>query len=77
MNPETNRKEKGMYPKYELVTSHICRRSFATNFYAKMPTALIIRVTGHSTEREMLNYIAKPPIDFAEEMARYFNQIEF
>ena len=77
INPENNRKEKGMFPKYQLVTSHICRRSFATNFYAKMPTALIIRVTGHSTEREMLNYIAKPPIDFAEEMARYFNKIEF
>src|SRR5690606_6511901 len=30
INPKTNRKEFNIYPKHELVTSHICRRSFAT-----------------------------------------------
>ena len=28
-----NRKESGMYPKHELITSHSCRRSFASNLY--------------------------------------------
>lgn len=37
MNKETKRKEKGLYPKYELMTSHICRRSFATNLYGQIP----------------------------------------
>ncbi len=73
MNPKTNRKESGTFFKWELVTSHICRRSFATNHYGVMPTALIMNVTGHSTEREFLNYIGKTNIDYAEQMAQYYN----
>ncbi|OQD42516.1 hypothetical protein BUL40_10370 [Croceivirga radicis] len=42
MNPQTNRKEVGIYYKYELVTSYICRRSFATNRYGLVPTEYII-----------------------------------
>lgn len=30
-NPKTQRKETGVFEKWELVTSHIGRRSFATN----------------------------------------------
>ena len=36
------RKKSGIYAKHELVTTHICRRSFATNFYGDIPTALLI-----------------------------------
>lgn len=72
-NPKTNRKEAGIFPKWELVTSHICRRSFATNLYGEMPTALIMQVTGHATEKEFLNYIGKTNIDYAEQMAKYWN----
>ena len=32
VNPETKRKEIGRYEKYKLVSSHTCRRSFASNF---------------------------------------------
>lgn len=73
INPKTNRKENGKFPKYELITSHICRRSFATNFYGDMPTPLLLNITGHSTEREFLNYIGKTNIDYAEQMAKYWN----
>lgn len=57
------RKENGSYRKCELVTSHIGRRSFATNFYGLIPTSLLISATGHSTEVMFLNYIGKtyPP----------------
>ena len=44
-------------PKYELIGSHIGRRSFATNYYGKIPTALIMSVTGHLTESSFLMYI--------------------
>ena len=39
-NNETKRNEEGEFEKYKLVSSHICRRSFATNFYGipKYPT---------------------------------------
>lgn len=43
--------------KWETFTSHIGRRSFATNFYGKIPTPLLIWATGHATEQMFLNYI--------------------
>jgi integrase len=46
-------------PKWELITSHIGRRSFATNFYGKINQQLIQSVTGHKTETSFLKYINK------------------
>jgi integrase len=66
------RKVSGVYPKYELVTSHIGRRSFATNFYGKIPTTYLIYITGHSSESMFLNYIGKSNKDLALEISNYF-----
>jgi integrase len=59
LNTETNRKELGKYPKYELIASHCFRRSFASNYYKIMPTAVLIAMTGHSKESLFLAYINK------------------
>ena len=59
LDTETNRKETGFYPKYELITSHCFRRSFATNYYKKIPTPILINITGHSKESLFLTYINK------------------
>jgi integrase len=56
-NPETMRKVLGFYPKYELITSHSFRRSFCTNYYKKMPTPILIAISGHSKESLFLQYI--------------------
>jgi hypothetical protein len=40
-NPKTRRKEIVKAPKYEFVTSHIMRRSFASNYYGKIETPLL------------------------------------
>ena len=61
-----------MYKKYDLVTSHIGRRSFATNFYGTIPTTFLIYITGHSTESMFLNYIGKSNKDLALEITKYF-----
>lgn len=66
------RKVSGIYPKWELVTSHIGRRSFATNFYGKIPTTYLIYITGHSSEAMFLNYIGKSNKDLAIEISNYF-----
>lgn len=71
-NSKQYRKETGMYPKWELVTSHIGRRSFATNFYGKIPTTYLIYITGHSTETMFLAYIGKSNKDLAKEVFSYF-----
>jgi integrase len=66
------RKESGKFPKWQLVTSHIGRRSFASNFYGTIPTTYLINVTGHSTESMFLNYIGKSNKDLAMEITNYF-----
>lgn len=58
-NPDTMRKVLGLYPKYELITTHSFRRSFATNYYKKIPTGVLIGITGHSKESLFLEYINK------------------
>lgn len=71
-NPTTGRNEPGQYPKWQLVTSHICRRSFATNFYAdsSYPTPLLMNITAHSSEKMFLEYIGKPPLDYSLQLAQ-------
>lgn len=54
-----NRIETVNIEKWKAVSSHIGRRSFATNKYGIIPTALLISQTGHSTEKQLLSYIGK------------------
>ncbi len=69
---KTKKKVAGKYPKYELVSSHIGRRSFATNHYAKIPTPLIMAITGHSSERSFLTYVGKSDPTMAGLLTEYF-----
>lgn len=71
------RKVFGEYPKYELVTSHIGRKSFASNFYEKIPTAYLLNFTGHQSERQLLAYINKTDIEKAKSTAKIFNDLGF
>lgn len=70
------RKVIGMYKKWELITSHVCRRTFATNQYGILPTPLIMQVTGHSTEKMFLSYIGKNSYDFAQQIAQFYKNQE-
>lgn len=56
---KTGRKELKFYEKHKLITSHSFRRSFATNYYKIVPTAVLIGITGHSKESLFLTYINK------------------
>lgn len=52
------KEEISQTPKYKLITVHTARRSFATNLYlAEMDTLMIMKMTGHKTERSFLKYI--------------------
>tara|TARA_B110000902_G_C14241583_1_gene562665 strand:+ start:239 stop:1552 length:1314 start_codon:yes stop_codon:yes gene_type:complete len=66
------RKINGVYPKWQLMSSHVCRRSFATNLYGVLPTPLIMQVTAHSSERMLLNYIGKNSLDYAQQIADFY-----
>lgn len=68
-----NKRKKGIYPKYQLITSHSMRRSFASNLYGKVPTVVIMAITGHTTEKTFLTYIKKPQRDFAEQLKNFYS----
>lgn len=69
-----HRKKTGFYPKHELVSSHICRRSFATNLYGKIDTLTIMKITGHKTESQFLSYIKITPKQYAEKLKEYWRK---
>jgi len=66
------RSVSGTFKKWELVTSHIGRRSFCTNFYGQIPTNYLIYVSGHSSEALFLQYVGKSNKDLAMELINYF-----
>lgn len=46
------------FKKFEMVTTHTARRSFATNaFKAGIPAISIMKITGHRTEKSFMKYI--------------------
>ena len=62
MNPETKRKELVEAPKYELLSSHDMRRSFATHHYDNgVSVNLIMKITGHKRESTFYEYIGRNP----------------
>jgi integrase len=65
----------GHYKKWQVISSHVCRRSFATNFYGRIPTSVLMNITAHSTETIFLNYIGKTTYDNAYQMLEYFKKL--
>lgn len=59
--------------KWNFVTSHVCRRTFATIHYGKLPTPVIMAITGHKTEKMFLRYIGKTAMDDAQVLNKYWN----
>lgn len=60
--------------KWNMITSHIGRRSFATNFYGTIPTSLLMEATGHSTEQMFLKYINRMDNARVVSLSGYFDQ---
>ncbi len=62
-------------PKWQLVTTHTARRSFATNeFLAGTPTLTLMSITGHRTEKAFLKYIRVNKEEHAENMAKLWKR---
>jgi integrase len=73
-NKKIFRKQFGEYEKWELISSHIGRRSFATNLYGEIDSSTIMNITGHSTEKMLLNYIKKTPMHYAEKLKDFWDK---
>ena len=60
-NSDSQRKELGLFPKYHVISSHDLRRSFATNFFGKIPTPILMNMTAHAKESTFMGYIGRDP----------------
>ena len=67
------RKKLKSKEKWNFITSHVCRRSFATNHYGKLPTPVIMAITGHKTEKMFLRYIGKTAMDNAQVLNEFWS----
>ena len=56
---KVKRKVFGKFPKWQLISTHDFRRSFATNYYKKIATPILMGITGHTRESNFLQYINK------------------
>lgn len=63
-----------VYQKFELVSSHTCRRTFCTlKFLGKMPSHVIMKFTGHKTERSFLRYLKLGNEEVCEQYKHHFD----
>ena len=67
---------KGVFEKWQLVGTHTCRRSFATNLYGKLETVFIMKMTGHTKESTFLAYIGKTEMDYLTQTANKLQELE-
>lgn len=75
-NKDTNRYELKDVPKYKAITTHIGRRSFATNYYGLIDTSLLISATGHATEVQFLRYVGKKGTQNAILLAKEIRELK-
>lgn len=63
---------KELIPKYDLIRTHTCRKSFATNaFRAGLPTLAIMKITGHKTEQQFYRYVRISELENAEQLKNH------
>lgn len=63
------------YEKWQLVSSHTARRSFATNLYKSgFPSISIMQITGHKTETAFLKYIKVSKQEHARLLAEHWKR---
>lgn len=71
------RKKVKEYPKWKLITSHICRRSFCTNLFGKVPNKVIMDVAGWSSEKQMLEYNKETNKESAIKLKEYWDSKKY
>lgn len=62
-----------LFKKYQLVSSHTCRRTFCTlKFLDDMPARVIMKFSGHKTERAFMKYLKLDAEVVASKYASFF-----
>lgn len=71
---DKKRKVAGFFEKNKLITSHIGRRSFATNLFGKIELHIISAILGHSTTKQTLEYIKRGNKEHAKKLKEYWDK---
>lgn len=73
-----NKTIKNSIPKYEMVSTHTARRSFATNMYKRdLSPIAIMQLTGHLTEKSFMSYIKITKEENARRILEQFSGISY
>lgn len=73
-DPQTNRKVRGYYPKFKLISSHSCRRSFITNHYGNIDDKTLMTISTHKSVSQFLKYIKTTSSEHANKLENYWNE---
>ncbi|HIB46876.1 MAG TPA: hypothetical protein EYN07_02385 [Flavobacteriaceae bacterium] len=65
---------KKLRPKYEYLSTHVGRRTFATLHYGKLPTPIIMKVTNHAKESTFLKYINQSDDSHIEAFSELYSE---
>jgi len=69
---KAKRKVYGVYKKYELVSSHTCRRSFVSNLFGHISNKDLMSIAGWSNEKMMLHYVKRTKTESADNLKEYW-----
>ncbi len=70
INTSGGKRNDEVLERWELLTTHVARRSFATNFYRMgFPASQLMYITGHTTEKQFMQYIKLDGKENAAQMA--------
>ncbi|PZR21808.1 MAG: hypothetical protein DI539_07195 [Flavobacterium psychrophilum] len=70
-----NKTIKQTFRKWEMISTHTARRSFATNMFKRgIPSPMIMQLTGHSTEKSFMTYIKISKEENAMRFLEYFKK---
>lgn len=70
-------KVKTVLEKWQMISSHTARRSFATNAVKQgIPIQTVMKITGHQKEATFLKYVKLSANEHAEIMAKHWNDLQ-
>ena len=73
-NPSKKRKEVRYCKKYECISSHTARRSFASNLYGKVPNEVIQSVAGWSSSEMLAYYNKTSKKEYAQQLKEFWGK---
>lgn len=71
-----NNRVKDIYKKWEMISSHTCRRSFCTNMYLSgFPAEELMRISGHKSPAAFMRYIKVDNFQAADRLKALRNKL--